>query len=379
MVERKRCGRGARGAAGNAPPGRVRGRGHGSIAGPRLYHPGVPADPTAAPATTPPTAAPSTGWRVGLRWLAIGFALSLPVHAAVVAWLAMTHVSRPGAPAARESLVELAVVGDDGGVALGESDAGGGRPEGPAVDDRSAAATDEPVASAPLEGGATEGTGLAEGGPLGGGGVGSGAGGGGNGGDGGGSGGGSGTGTGLGSGIGGTTFFGVGGRGMRFAFVVDKSGSMSAEGRLTEAKEELRRAIAALPDYASVYVVFYDTSEPFAFSDRWERVKGTLLKRLARWLGDVGPSGGTNPIPAFRQVYALDMRPDVIFFLSDGEIPEGCATEIRRLNARGKKVTINSIAFGDEAGAARLREVAQDSGGEFREVRPRGRGAGAPR
>lgn len=350
----------------------------GSIPGPRLYHPDVPSDPTAPPAIQPPTAAPSVGWRVGLRWLAIGFALSLPVHAAVVAWLAMTHVSRPGSPAARESLIELAVVGDEGGVALGESDAGGGRPEGPAVDDLAASA-EEPVAAAPLEGGSAEGTGLADGGPLGGGGSGAGAGGGGDGGEGGGSGGGSGSGTGLGSGVGGTTFFGVGGRGKRFAFVVDKSGSMSADGRLTEAKEELRRAIAALPDYASVYVVFYDTSEPFAFSDRWERVKGTLLKRLVRWLGDVGPSGGTNPMPAFRQVYALDQRPDVIFFLSDGEIPEGCAIEIRRLNGRGKKVTINSIAFGDEAGAARLREVAQDSGGEFREVRPRGRGAGAPR
>jgi hypothetical protein len=358
---------------------RAAGVGTGLIPGSRLYHPDVPADPTAPSSVPQSTVAPSTGWRVGLRWLAIGFALSLPVHAAVVAWLAMTHVSRPGAPAARESLVELAVVGDDGGVALGESDAGGGRPEGPAVDDRSAASTEEPVAAAPLEGGASEGTGLAEGGPLGGGGVGGGAGGGGAGGDGGGSGGGSGTGTGLGSGIGGTTFFGVGGRGMRFAFVVDKSGSMSAEGRLSEAKEELRRAIAALPDYASVYVVFYDTSEPFVFSDRWERVRGTLLKRLERWLGDVGPSGGTNPLPAFRQLYALDARPDVIFFLSDGEIPEGSAGEIRRLNARGRKVTINAIAFGDEAGAARLREVAQESGGEFREVRPRGRGTRTPR
>ena len=44
---------------------------------------------------------------------------------------------------------------------------------------------------------------------------------------------------------------------------------------------------------------------------------------------------------------ALDTRPDVIFFLSDGEIPEESVGEIRRLNSRGKKVVIHAIAFGD--------------------------------
>ena len=322
-------------------------------------------DPTAiAPPDAP--AHHASGWRVGLRWLAIGFALSLPVHAAVVAWLALTHVARPGSPTARESLVERAVVGDDGGAGAGEAESGGGTPEGPAADDRSAPTTDA-VAGAPVLGGSAGGTGLAGGGQ-----------GGGDGGAGGGMGGGTGSGTGLGGGTGGTSFFGVSGRGTRFAFIVDKSGSMSSDGRLVQAKAELLRAIAALPDYASVFVVFYDSGEPWTFSDgKWERVKGSTVRRLESKLRDVGPSGGTNPMPAFRLVYALDPRPDFIFFLSDGEIPDDCAAEIRRLNSRGRKVTISSIAFGDEAGGARLREVAEDAGGEFREVRSRPRGAGA--
>jgi hypothetical protein len=40
------------------------------------------------------------------------------------------------------------------------------------------------------------------------------------------------------------------------------------------------------------------------------------------------------------------------------------------MNARGRRVTINAIAFGDEAGSAQLRQVAQEAGGEFRQVRP---------
>ena len=150
-------------------------------------------------------------------------------------------------------------------------------------------------------------------------------------------------------------------------------------GRIGEAKEELRRAIAALPDYASVYVVFYDSAEPLSFSDRWERVRSSMMQRLKNWLGEVGPSGGTEPVPAFRRVFSLDVRPDVIFFLSDGEIPDDDVVAIRQMNARGRKVTINAIAFGDEAGGAQLRQVAQEADGEFRQVRAgRARERGRP-
>jgi hypothetical protein len=143
-------------------------------------------------------------------------------------------------------------------------------------------------------------------------------------------------------------------------------------GRIGEAKQELFKAIVALPDFASVYVVFYDSSDPWAFSDRWERVRSSMVKKLKTWLNNVGPSGGTEPTPAFRAVFALDARPDVIFFLSDGEIPPESIAQIRQMNARGKRVTINAIAFGDESGSQQLRQIAQEADGEFRQVRPKG-------
>ncbi len=304
----------------------------------------------------------------------IGFALSMPIHAAVVVWLASVRVDRPGAPTAVESVVDMAFMPDSNlpSSPTGTPTAGGG--DSPALASAGAPAADAPTID-PLDGGEGSGTGLADGGADGFGMFGAAGGGGGGGGGAGGNGKGGGGG-GLGGGAGGTSFFGVGGSGTRFAFIVDKSGSMGG-GRLEEAKEELRKAIAGLPDYASVYVVFFDSAPPWVFSDKWERVRSSTLQRMTRWLRDVGPSGGTQPTPAFRMVYALDVRPDVIFFLSDGEIPEESVAEIRRLNSRGKKVVIHAIAFGDDAGGARLRQVAQEADGEFREVKPRGVGPGA--
>lgn len=329
------------------------------------YHPGMDAEP---PLRTD-AARRSPRWAAGMRWALLGLALSLPVHASILAWMAMTGIDRPGVPRPSRAPIELAVLPEDGieddaAVAA----AAGAVAEGPEV--ASTAASMEAALADPLAtGGVGEGTGLGEGGADGFGGFGAGGGGGdGLGGGGTGGGGGGGGGSGLGGGAGGTSFFGVGGRGTRFAYVVDKSASM--RGRIAEAKQELYKSIVALPDFASVYVVFYDSSEPWAFSDRWERVRSSTVQRLKGWLKEVGPSGGTEPVPAFRMVFALDVRPDVIFFLSDGEIPPESIAQIRQLNARGRRVTINSIAFGEEAGSQQLRQVAQEADGQFREVRP---------
>ena len=313
-------------------------------------------------------------WTSGLRWMLLGLALSLPVHAALLVWLAVTNVERIGAPRAGEASIELSVLPEDAGdLDSAQSAQGPESAQSPEISSARAPAAPDPIDD-PLAGGPGEGTGLGEGGAEGFGGFGPGGGGGDGFGGGGGSGGGGGGGGGLGGGAGGTSFFGVGGRGTRFAYIVDKSASM--RGRIAEAKAELYKSIVGLPDFASVYVIFYDSSDPWPFSDKWERVRSSTVQRLKKWLNDVGPSGGTEPTPAFRAVFGLDVRPDVIFFLSDGEIPPESIAQIRQMNSRGKRVIINSIAFGDEAGSQQLRQVAQESDGEFREVSPSAAGRG---
>jgi hypothetical protein len=73
----------------------------------------------------------------------------------------------------------------------------------------------------------------------------------------------------------------------------------------------------------------------------------------------------------------------VIFFLSDGAIPEETIEAVRQLNSRGKRVTVNTVSFGDQRGSMQLRQIAQQADGQFREVlpgqvQPAPRGGGRP-
>ena len=80
-------------------------------------------------------------------------------------------------------------------------------------------------------------------------------------------------------------------------------------------------------------------------------------KNLARrFVGSITASGATRHLEALE--LALRLGPDVIFFLSDGEIPPESNAQIRQMNARGKRVTINAILSGEKAkeGADKLDE-----------------------
>lgn len=171
----------------------------------------------------------------------------------------------------------------------------------------------------------------------------------------------------------GTSFFGVRSKGMRFAYIVDRSGSMGDDRKMQIAKRELARSIDTLPDYASFYVVLFSSGVTIPpMQDGWMRARKSTINRFIRWLNLIDPTGGTEPMDAFRQVFALDVRPDVIFFLTDGQIPDDTARLVANMNRRGERVTINTIAFGDDQSQKLLREIATDSGGAYRFVRSDG-------
>jgi hypothetical protein len=169
----------------------------------------------------------------------------------------------------------------------------------------------------------------------------------------------------------GTSFFGVSSRGTRFAYIVDVSGSMGQQRKIEVAMRELARSIEALPDYAYFYVVLYasDVTLPPGQRD-WTRARPSTVSTLIRWLNQIDPRGGTRPVPAFELVFSLEERPDVVFFLTDGEIPQAEETlaRVTQLNSRGRRVVINTIAFGDPASQELLREIARQSGGIYRFV-----------
>ncbi len=180
---------------------------------------------------------------------------------------------------------------------------------------------------------------------------------------------GSGEGSTLDGGGAGTTFFGVSSRGTRFAYIVDISGSMGDQGKIEICMRELARSIEILPDYAFFYVVLFASEIVVPPMQRgWTRARDATVSRFIRWLNQIDPGGGTQPRSAFRQVFALEDRPDVIFFLTDGQIPPETVATVTGFNSRGRRVAVNTIAFGDPASQEYLKEISHRSGGVYRYV-----------
>jgi hypothetical protein len=167
----------------------------------------------------------------------------------------------------------------------------------------------------------------------------------------------------------GASFFGISSRGNRFAYIMDMSGSMSTGNRWDVATRELVRSVDALPDFTHFHVVLFSTGTAAPPRQRgWVRAGNAAARHLESWLNSLAPTGGTMPAQAFHEVFALDQRPEVIFFMTDGEIPQDTPEIVAGLNERGQRVVINTVAFGDPAGQAALKRIAEQSGGVYRHI-----------
>ncbi len=159
-----------------------------------------------------------------------------------------------------------------------------------------------------------------------------------------------------------TSFFGLRARGQFFVFVVDQSGSMIDDDRLTRAKIELLRTVFALQPPQRFEVIFYnEEATPMPAGPQPRPADLKTKNQLTSWLHLIGPDGGTDPRPAMAQAIAL--QPDAVFLLSDGEFPEGTVERVAKLNPR--KVPIHCVDMtGGQAGNHLLR-IARDSGGQY--------------
>jgi hypothetical protein len=169
-----------------------------------------------------------------------------------------------------------------------------------------------------------------------------------------------------------TEFFGIGGYGQSFVYVVDCSDSMNERGKFERACYELMHSIEQLASDQRYFVVFFNDGAYPMDADEMVLATEEQVARTAEWVGDMQADGGTNPLPAL--LFALSLRPDAIYFLSDGQFDPITLGQLRSRNRpnprlRIREVPIHTIAFMDRATERLMRTIARNSGGEYRFVK----------
>ncbi len=179
----------------------------------------------------------------------------------------------------------------------------------------------------------------------------------------------------------GASFFGLEASGKRFAYIVDRSGSMDStlkSGEMTRWEStqiELIRSVHGLAANAEFYVVLYSSGpSPLLLELEW--MKANRMNKAAASVAVMAqfPSGGTFPENAFELVYQLDPKPDAIYFMTDGEFKEQVPAQIARLN-RKSRTPIHCILFGESRNLqnfnkveAMLKNIARTSNGRYQHV-----------
>ncbi len=164
--------------------------------------------------------------------------------------------------------------------------------------------------------------------------------------------------------------FGVEGKGTKFVYVFDRSSSMEGA-PLATAKQQLVQSLESLSSVHQFHIIFFNQrvrSSDLSGGGRRIAFATDRNKKLAeRFVGGITADGGTDRLPALRA--AVQMQPDVIFFLTDADdpMPASELAEIAELNRRAG-VVISTIEFGrGPANQAKnfLIELARMTGGQY--------------
>ena len=174
-----------------------------------------------------------------------------------------------------------------------------------------------------------------------------------------------------------TKFCGIEGGGNNFVYLVDSSGSMGAA--FESARDELMRAINALTAEQRFYVVFFDAESDYLnlSGDKREdfAVAATAANKqaFARWASKIQMDRGKAPYEALE--FAINLQPDVIFLLSDGEFPQRIEDHLQELNhsenlfgLSTQSCIIHTIGYHSREGEERMQRIAQQHGGQYRHV-----------
>jgi hypothetical protein len=178
---------------------------------------------------------------------------------------------------------------------------------------------------------------------------------------------GEGTGTAAGDGPG-NQFFGLTSPGRRVVFVVDASRSMNhphpgpQRTRFGRVKLELVRSISQMtPDQEFFIVYFNDHALPMPARALAPATRSSQEKYL-RWAVEMRADGQTDPEEAL--LLALALKPEVIYFLTDGVFKARIVKQVSQANRQ--RIAIHTIGFGDNEAEALLQQIAFQNWGTYR-------------
>lgn len=177
----------------------------------------------------------------------------------------------------------------------------------------------------------------------------------------------------FGLGPGETAFADIRDSGDRFAYVIDRSGSMDQD-KMFFARAHLESSLNILQPYQHFQILFYNEtttklSIPREIKNGFYPANERNVRLAMRMVKSQQSAGGTMHINSLRKAIAL--RADVVFFLTDGHTPVPSVGEIASIrSANGGRSRIHCIEFGQgmETGGSWLQKVARQNGGQYKYV-----------
>jgi hypothetical protein len=147
---------------------------------------------------------------------------------------------------------------------------------------------------------------------------------------------------------------------------------MNDRGKFERARYELLHSIEQFKSDQRFYIIFYNEGAYPIDADEPLLATQDNLAKATNWIQQVEPTGGTNPLPAL--LFALTLRPDAIYLLSDGQFDPAVLQIMRtrnrqNLRTRMRQIPIHTIAFFDRIAEGLMRTIARNSGGEYRYVK----------
>jgi prepilin-type N-terminal cleavage/methylation domain-containing protein len=137
------------------------------------------------------------------------------------------------------------------------------------------------------------------------------------------------------------------GKGTRYVFILDCSGSMRVDKRLQLAKQALYRTLGKLGPKKEFFIYFYYSASLPMDGEPLPATQDNIAS-IKPWANAIPAAGGTDPRGALREAFG-EKQPDTIWLMTDGIFKVGNDVPVRRLIAdlnKDKTVRVNTVGFG---------------------------------